>query len=231
MNDATMTRWTSLRFDSRRRLEAMRRPPLAAFRSRSTSGRAATWRSTIAGQRARTIDCLHWRPIWFAAQVTVIVATWHPAALAAKAATSIIAIVFHTAADPVEAGLVASLNRLGGNHHGRELVERGARAEAARALARAGPQGDRRRPARQPDQSHSAEESSRDLQAAARTLGLQLHVLHASTERDFDTVICNLGPAASRRARDRHRCILQAALRDARCTRRPLDRAGRIVPS
>jgi ABC-type uncharacterized transport system substrate-binding protein len=41
-------------------------------------------------------------------------------------------------------------------------------------------------------QQATAETTSRDLQAAARTLGLQLHVLHASTERDFDAVFANL---------------------------------------
>jgi hypothetical protein len=48
-----------------------------------------------------------------------------------------------------------------------------------------------------------AETTSKELQAAAHALGLQLHVLHASTERDFDYGLCKLGPTASRRACDR----------------------------
>ena len=59
------------------------------------------------------------------------------------------------------------------------------------------------------------------MRAAARTLGLQLHVLHASTERDFDTAFATLVQTASRRARDRHRCILHQPERTARRTDAP----------
>ena len=50
-----------------------------------------------------------------------------------------------------------------------------------------------------------AETQSRELQAAARTLGLELRILNASTERDFDTVFATLAQLAGRRARDRAR--------------------------
>jgi hypothetical protein len=79
--------------------------------------------------------------------------------------------------------------------HGSDCVERGDGAEAAGGAARVGPQGDRHCPARQPDQSPNpivAETQSRDLQAAARPLELELHILHASTDRDFDTVFATL---------------------------------------
>ena len=52
------------------------------------------------------------------------------------------------------------------------------------------------RPSCQPDQPPIAETVSQRLQSTARTLGLQLHILNASNESDFDTIFCNLGPTA-----------------------------------
>ena len=140
-------------------------------------------------------------------QVAVIVANT-PGVLAAKAATTTIPIVFTTGGDPVELGFVASLNRPGGNITGvtQLNVELGPkRLELMHELV---PTATIIAVLVNPTYP-SAETQSRDMQAAARTLGLQLHVLRASTERDIDDGLRNLGPTASRRARDRQRSILQ----------------------
>jgi putative ABC transport system substrate-binding protein len=123
-------------------------------------------------------------------RVAVIVANT-PGNLVAKAATTTIPIVFTIASDPVQIGLVASLARPGGNVTGAtqlgvELVPK--QLELAHELV---PTATVIAALVTPN-NPNAETLSRDLQAAARILGVQLHVLHASTERDFDTVFATL---------------------------------------
>jgi putative tryptophan/tyrosine transport system substrate-binding protein len=123
-------------------------------------------------------------------QVAVIVANT-PGVMAVKAATTTIPIVFTAATDPVKIGLVASLSRPGGNITGvtqlnAEVASK--RLELAHELVPAATVIAVLVNPTYPD----TEALVRDLQAAARTLGLQLHVLHASTERDFDTVFATL---------------------------------------
>jgi putative tryptophan/tyrosine transport system substrate-binding protein len=120
-------------------------------------------------------------------QVSVIVTVNStPPALAAKAATWTIPIVFSLASDPVAVGLVASLNRPGGNITGvtslnLELVPK--RLELLRELL----PGVHILALLINPMSPLAERTVRDANAAARALGFELHVLHASTESDFDT--------------------------------------------
>jgi putative tryptophan/tyrosine transport system substrate-binding protein len=124
-------------------------------------------------------------------RVSVIVATGTPAALAAKIATATIPIVFETAGDPVKLGLVASLNRPGGNITGvsqlsSELVSK--RLGLLHDLIpSAGTVGFLVNPLDPRTESQIAE-----LQEAGRTLGLQLHVMNASTEAEIDTAVASL---------------------------------------
>jgi len=126
-------------------------------------------------------------------KVTVIAAvTGTPPALAAKAATTTMPIVFATAGDPVALGLVASLNRPGGNLTGVATLTVELGPKQLEVLHELVPTATIIALLVNPTNPTNAETLSRDLQAAARTLGLQLHVLHASTERDFDAVFASL---------------------------------------
>jgi putative tryptophan/tyrosine transport system substrate-binding protein len=119
-------------------------------------------------------------------KVTVIAATTTPAALAAKAATSTVPIVFTTGGDPIKLGLVASLGRPGGNVTGSTQlsVEVGPkRLELARELFPAATTFALLVNPANP----LAATVSKDLETVADTLGMRLHVLRASTEADFET--------------------------------------------
>jgi putative ABC transport system substrate-binding protein len=120
-------------------------------------------------------------------QVAVIAATGGPPpALAAKAATTTIPIVFNMGVDPVALGLVASLNRPGGNLTGVSSLNVELGQKRLELLHELVPTATTVALLLNPTNASVAERLSRDLQAAAHTLGLQLHVLHASTEPDFD---------------------------------------------
>jgi putative tryptophan/tyrosine transport system substrate-binding protein len=125
-------------------------------------------------------------------QIAVIVAGGPPAALAAKAATATIPIVFTIAGDPVQFGLVASLNRPGGNLTGVTSLNVEVGPKQLELLHELVPTATIIALLVNPTSPNLAESTTQDVQAAARTLGLQLHVLHASTERDFDAVFAAL---------------------------------------
>jgi putative ABC transport system substrate-binding protein len=126
-------------------------------------------------------------------QVTVIVANG-PAAVAAKAATTTVPIVFFSGGDPVERGLVASLNRPGGNLTGVSSLGAEVGPKQLQLLHELVPTATIMALLVNPTNPTLAETESRDAQSAARALGLQLHVLHASTEGDFNTVFATLVP-------------------------------------
>jgi putative ABC transport system substrate-binding protein len=125
-------------------------------------------------------------------RVTVIAAiSGAPVAVAAKAATSTIPIVFQVGIDPVQMGLVASLNRPGGNLTGITSLNVEVGPKRLELLHELVPTATTVAFLVNPA-NPSADPLSRDLQAAASKLGLQIHVLRASTEHDFDAVFATL---------------------------------------
>ena len=120
-------------------------------------------------------------------RVNVITAAAFPAAVAAKAATTTIPIVFSIGVDPVELGLVASLNRPGGNATGVTNLNQELTPKQLEVLRELIPTATVMAALINPT-NPNAEAHTRDLHAAARTLGLRLHSLHASSERDLDPV-------------------------------------------
>ena len=124
-------------------------------------------------------------------QVTVIAATGTPAAVAAKAATATIPIVFDTAGDPVKLGLVASLNRPGRNLTGVTLLNSELVSKRLGLLHDLIPTATIIGLLVNPTDPR-AETQTRDMQEAAHSLGLQIHILNASTEREIDTAFAGL---------------------------------------
>jgi putative ABC transport system substrate-binding protein len=120
-------------------------------------------------------------------QVSVIVANT-PANLVAKAATSTIPIVFTTASDPVKLGLVASLDWPGGNVTGVASVSAEVAPKRLEFLHELVPAATSFALLVNPTDSLVTEVGSREMELAARRLGLEFRVLQASAERDFEPV-------------------------------------------
>jgi putative ABC transport system substrate-binding protein len=125
-------------------------------------------------------------------QVTVIAATNTAAALAAKAATTAIPIVFSIAGNPVRLGLVGSLNRPGGNVTGVTQLALDVAPKRLELLHQLLPTATVVALLVNPSNPALAVPQIDDLQAAARTLGLELPVVNASSERDFNEVFAKL---------------------------------------
>jgi putative ABC transport system substrate-binding protein len=113
-------------------------------------------------------------------------------ALAAKAATQTIPIVFETGADPVVTGLVVSLRQPGGNITGVTSLNAAVGAKRLELLHELAPTAATFALLVNPSNPKNAEATTNDLQTAARTLGCKLHVLNASTEAEFDPVFAAL---------------------------------------
>jgi putative ABC transport system substrate-binding protein len=113
-----------------------------------------------------------------------------PAVAAVKAATATIPIVFYTGADPVQIGLVASLNHPGGNLTGVTNVNVQLNPKRVELLHEVVPAATIIAALINPNNATATQ--SRELQSAAGALGLQLHILHASSERDFDAAFATM---------------------------------------
>src|SRR5262245_45344781 len=129
--------------------------------------------------------------------VAVIAATSTPAALAAKAATTTIPIVFTTGGDPVGLGFVASLARPGGNMTGATQLNLEVGPKRVELMHQLLPNATVVALVVNPTNPRVAEVQSRDAQEAARALGLQVLILQASTEAEFDKAVASLSQKAS----------------------------------
>ena len=124
-------------------------------------------------------------------KVAVIAATTTPAAKAAKQATTTIPIVFTTISDPVQIGFVASLSRPGGNVTGVTLLSVEVGPKLLELLRGAAPSATVMGLLVNPT-NPNAESQVKNTQAAALRLGLQLQVLNASAESEFDAAFDKL---------------------------------------
>jgi len=124
-------------------------------------------------------------------QVAVITAISDQTALAAKAATATIPIVFVSGNNPVEFGLVTSLNRPGANLTGVTTLNVEVGAKRLQLMHQVAPTAKRIAALINPSDPTAAI-LSRDLDAAARTLGLELDVVQASNDRDFEAAFAAL---------------------------------------
>jgi putative ABC transport system substrate-binding protein len=120
-------------------------------------------------------------------KVSVIYTSGLPASVAAKAATAMIPIVVQIGANPVELGLVASLDRPGGNVTGVTSLGGETNTKRLQLLHEAVPATKVMAAVVNPTEPNSGN-LARSLQEAARMLGIEVHVMPVSTERDFDAV-------------------------------------------
>jgi putative ABC transport system substrate-binding protein len=122
-------------------------------------------------------------------QVAVIAAGDTPSTIAAKAATTTMPIVFAIGGDPVELGFVATLNRRGRNLTGVTNLGNEVGPKLLELLHELRPTATIMALLVNPTNPVVAEPNARDMQVAARILGFQLHVLHATQP----WIVCVLG--------------------------------------
>ena len=116
----------------------------------------------------------------------------HPFGLGAKGGHATIPIVFFIAGDPVALGLVGSLNRPSSNFTGTTTLTLEVGTKWLQLLHEMVPAATGFAIMLNPTSPDLAKVQARDLQAAASTLGLQVHLLHAASDRDFDAVFARV---------------------------------------
>src|SRR5262249_17877195 len=119
-------------------------------------------------------------------QVAVIVTVGNFAALAVKATTTTIPIVFMATEDPVKLGIVASLARPGGNTTGINFYSGELTAKRLELLREGVPAATRVAVLVNPTNTVTTESTLRDAQPAARAMGLEIQVINASTSREIN---------------------------------------------
>jgi putative ABC transport system substrate-binding protein len=130
-------------------------------------------------------------------RVSVIAATSTPANLVAKASTSTIPIVFTAGGDPVQLGLVASLNKPGGNVTGVTQLAVEVVPKRLEVLHELVPAASVMALLVNPTDRTQAVPVAQEAEAAARKLGLQLHVVQVSSERDLEGVFASFSQMAA----------------------------------
>jgi ABC-type uncharacterized transport system substrate-binding protein len=125
-------------------------------------------------------------------RVAAIATFANPPALAAKAATTTIPIVFGVGQDPVRMGLVASLARPGGNATGINFFNQEAVAKRLGLLHELVPKAARIAVLVNPANASASESTLREIPGAARALGLQIAVFNASTSREIEAAFGTL---------------------------------------
>ena len=131
------------------------------------------------------------RPIWYNVRWSPLQLLAIVGAQAAKAATATIPVVFASGVDPVASGVVASLNRPGGNVTGVSLISLELAAKRLELLRELMPQVRVIALLINPNNPSTGTELT-DAEAAARTLGLQIRKVTASNERDLDAAFATM---------------------------------------
>ena len=146
-------------------------------------------------------------------KVAVIATAGDDVALVAKAATTTIPIVFIASRDPIRLGLVTSLARPGGNLTGINFLTGELAAKRLELLRELVPGAARVAVLVNPANATQAESTLRDVEPAARAVGLQIQVLNAGTGREIDSAFATTCARAVRRALRRQRHLFHQSAR------------------